>query len=202
MNSEVKSGKKAKNYQQRSRRKASDLPGGLWAAGRRTPSPSGTAGCTRRTGAPGPRSTCGAAPPSCCSIYYRSSSRSADSGAAGTKRTRSDGSAQGLLGGGGGAQTGCYDRKENIRRGSSRSCSCSLRQYGPFSWWSRTWSHTAYIWDTGDRRRKTGCYTTKLQIDSHPGRRLFQELKLKAWDSLWLISSQPYLILLLQMRND
>lgn len=37
------------------------------------------------------------------------------------------------------------------------------RQYGPFSWWSRTWSHTAYIWDTGGtrKRRKTGCYTTQ-----------------------------------------
>lgn len=67
----------------------SDLPEGLWAACRRTPSLSGTAGCTRSTVAPGPRSTCGAAPPCYCSIYYRNSGRSAGSDAAGHRTTQS-----------------------------------------------------------------------------------------------------------------
>lgn len=67
----------------------SDLPEELWAACRRTPSPSGTAGCTRRTVAPGPRSTCGAAPPCYCSICYRNSGRSAGSDAAGNRTTQS-----------------------------------------------------------------------------------------------------------------
>lgn len=80
---------------------------------------------------------------------------------------------------------------------NNRGCSCDLwsawKQYGPFSWWSQTWSHTAYIWDTRGRRkrRKTGCYTMQLQIHGHQRRfkwfgnknkvkRLLQEVALKA----------------------
>lgn len=70
----------------------------------------------------------------------------------------------------------CCDRKGPWRRPRAsasiniRSCSCHLlspwKQYGPFSWWSQTWSHTAYTSDTGGRedRRKTGCYATVSRL--------------------------------------
>lgn len=62
---------------------SSHLPAGLWAACRRTPSLSEKWGCTQHTDAQGQQNTCGAAPPSYCSIYHRSSGHSADSDAAG-----------------------------------------------------------------------------------------------------------------------
>lgn len=94
-------------------------------------------------------------------------------------------------------------------RTNNRSCSCELlsagRQYGPFSWWSRTWSHTAYIWDTGGpkKRRKTGCYTMKPQrffSSTGFGTRII-EIKFDDFDRK-LHSTRLGLFLTLQSRWD
>lgn len=74
----------------RGRRNHSHPPGELWAACRRTPSLSERPGRTRRTVAPDPRNTCGAAPPSYCSTYHRNTGRIADSDAAGRHEAQSD----------------------------------------------------------------------------------------------------------------
>lgn len=64
------------------------LPRALWSACRRSRSPFARAGRIGSTAWPGPRSSCGAAPPSCRSTCRRSSDRNAGSGAARRKKER------------------------------------------------------------------------------------------------------------------